>query len=65
MKNDQSNQLEQLETELEPLHKVLPAGGPLVSAVWTCPECGYSQPGGPPPECQAWTVPDDCPLGVA
>lgn len=47
----------------EPLTKVLPAGEPLVSTCWTCPQCGYSKPGAPPPAC----VSDDpcCPLGSA
>lgn len=43
------------------LAKVLPAGEPLVSTHWTCPQCGYSKRGAPPPACVA----DDpcCPIG--
>ena len=55
--------------EHEPLVKVLPAGGPLVSSWWTCSICGHSKPGGPPSVCavEANLLPphltvDGCPL---
>jgi len=47
--------------ELEPLHKVLPAGGPLLSPSWNCPTCQRRIPGGMPPRsCPAGRP--DCPL---
>ena len=49
-------------TELEPLHKVLPAGGPLVSTYWTCPTCGLSVRGSPPRACMNDGAPG-CPIG--
>lgn len=47
----------------EPLHKVLPAGGPLQSREWwTCPVCGVERPAGQPrvcltPSCRAGICP--------
>lgn len=44
------------------LAKVFPAGEPLVATYWTCPVCGHSRRGGPPPVCV-----DDrpvCPVGA-
>ena len=46
----------------EPLAKVLPAGGPLVTTWWTCTACGHSQRGGPPATCQAKGPYHRCPL---
>ena len=48
--------------ELEPLHKVLPAGGPLISTHWTCPTCGLSVRGCPARTCMDDCNPD-CPIG--
>ena len=41
--------------EIQPLHKVLPAGVPLVATHWTCPTCGLTVRGCPPRACM-----DDC-----
>lgn len=51
-----------LDSNGEPLAKVLPAGEPLVSTCWTCPACDFTKRGGPPAECQAWMLPNNCPL---
>lgn len=51
-----------LPTEPEQLHKVLPAGAPLVATHWTCPTCGLSVRGSPPRACMDDCNPD-CPIG--
>lgn len=51
-----------LPPELEPLHKVLPAGVPLVATHWTCPTCGLSVRGCPARTCMDDCNPD-CPIG--
>lgn len=49
--------------ELEPLHKMLPAGGPLLTPSWDCPRCGRHIPGGMPPRrCLDDRTADACPL---
>lgn len=51
-----------LQPAAEPLHKVLPAGEPLVSTWWACPVCAVSQKGAPPKSCLC--LPDNprCPV---
>lgn len=45
------------------LSKVQDPGEPLVvTTCWTCPVCDFTKRGGPPAECQAWMLPDACPL---
>ena len=49
--------------ELEPMHKMLPSGGPLLTPSWTCPKCGSYIPGGMPPRsCPSGRAADACPL---
>lgn len=63
METEPEHQLEHQMPELEPLAKVLPAGGPLITTWWTCARCGYAQRGGPPSHCMYNANPTDCPLG--
>lgn len=44
------------------LAKVLPSGGPLLKAHWTCPTCGLTMRGSPPRVCMDDCNPD-CPIG--
>ena len=39
--------------ELEPLHKVLPSGGPILTGAWVCPTCSRRLSGAPPRACPA------------
>lgn len=51
-----------LQPEPELLNKVLPSGGPLVAAYWTCPRCDRSVRGGPPPMCIHIPAREGCPV---
>lgn len=48
----------------EVLAKVLPAGEPLAVTCWTCPTCGKTKRGGPPPVCFEAPARETCPLEV-
>jgi rubrerythrin len=49
--------------EIQPLHKVLPAGGPLITPQWTCPVCGLTIIGVCPRSCMDDRP--DCVVGAA
>lgn len=49
--------------DIQPLHKVFPAGEPILNAHWTCPVCGLTVRGCQPRVCLDDCNPD-CPVEV-